>query len=130
MDRHPVTETDQDLTGRAVLVQRMTDRHGLSQAAALDAVVRAEQHLGGPHTDTVRAEARAVLAEAVVSMHQQITEAFEGLAAAVRTAAEGLWTALTATREQFALAPPPPASGRRPDRPPWQSPYGPPTRRH
>lgn len=118
------------VAARVVLVRRLVDLHGLAVDEAHTAVRQAEHGQDGPHADLVRAEAAAVIEQALAPIRQRIADAIEALIPAMRKVAEGFQAACTVINQaQYALAPPP-APGRRPDRPAWQSPYGPPTRRH
>lgn len=122
--------THRAFVARIYLVRRLTDRHGLDHTDALNAVLQAERHQPGPHTELVRAEAHAIVTELLTPIWRRITETIEALIPAIGVAAAGLKQAADAvTQAHYALAPPP-APGRRRDRPAWQSPYGPPTRHH
>lgn len=115
---------------RVVLVRRLVDHHQLTVDEALTAVLQAEEGATGPHTDLARTEAAAIVHAVVGPIRDRIQEALRAMIPALEAAAAGFRKACAALNQaQYALAPPP-APGRRPDRPAWQSPYGPPTRRH
>lgn len=113
---------------RGVLARRLVVRHGLDPLAAYMAVTRVDHGLPTEHEQLVRAEARAVVEEVCAPAIRRIREALDALTPALRLVAERMQAAAASmTRAGFALAPPPPP--RRPDRPAWQSKYGPPARR-
>ncbi|WP_433856717.1 hypothetical protein [Streptomyces kronopolitis] len=110
-------------TARAALLvaQRLVARHGLTAQQALAAVAQAERGESGEHTDLVRTEAHALLAELAAAL-APIREAFRRMAPAVKAAGAAMLQAAEQLRSS-------PASAGRRDRPAWQSPYGPPARR-
>jgi len=117
-------------TAEEHLVQRLVDRHSLDPLEAHAAVAGAQLGItDGPHAQLVADEARFALIEAYAAVGQRAAEvmraiigAFQPLAEAAVRAMQGLETVRSDT-----VAPPP---RRARDRPAWQTPYGPPTRRH
>lgn len=116
---------------RLLLAHRLMHRHGLTPSEALNALDQVRAGTEGPHTHLVRAEARAVLEEMCGPLRDLIRRyveavgpALQALGATMRRVAEQL---RGARQDDYALAPPRPKPR---DRPSWQSPYGPPTRRN
>lgn len=123
------------MAARDHLAQRLVDRHDLDPMEAYAAVSR--MHLGittGPHAQLVADEARAALAELHAAVAARVGEAMRSITEAFRPLAAAAARAMQATRADYALAPPPPGTPAPPrardGRPPWQTPYGPPARRH
>lgn len=110
---------------RAELIRRLVDR-GLDEDVAASAVDQVRAGEPSPYRDLVAAEAVGIVAEAFRPFVEQMTQlwtavqpALQQLAAQARALNEAMTTATACQR--------PP---RRRDRRPWQSPYGPPPRRH
>lgn len=103
------------------MIGRLVERHGLTAEDAATAIAQHHRGETGPHTPLITAEAFAMLGEFTARLRAAISEAFT---AVVREAAES-FAAFTRAVESSAA----PGSGRRPDRPAWASPYGPPARR-
>ncbi|GGZ80332.1 hypothetical protein ACFOOM_07660 [Streptomyces echinoruber] len=108
--------------GREFLVRRLVDRHGLTRAAALRAVLAAERGTSTEHAEAVQAEVRALAGE----MMQRLRDAFRPLVASWAAAMQRL---VDAAQHLQATASKGQPVRRRPDRPAWQSPYGPPLKR-
>lgn len=116
---------------RMLLALRLVRRHGLSPDEALTALDQAHAGLDGPHTHLASAEATEVLDEMCGPLLRQMRDlakavapVLQAIGATVRRLAEQLHNA---SHEAYDLAPPRP---RPRDRPSWQSPYGPPSRRN
>lgn len=110
--------------GSTVLIQRLTDRHGLSRQEAAAAVLAAERGQDNEHARLAATEAQAVMGEisaqfraAFQPMVQHMTEQFAKINEAFRQVAE-------AVNSEIPGKPP-----RLRTRPAWQSPYGPAQRR-
>lgn len=124
----PVVSLPDLAVARARLVSRLVEYHDLTAAAARRAVVAAEAGRHTEHTGLVHAEARAVMArhaheagDAIAAFLQAMRPALQAMAEAARRAGDAFATA------DCAKACPVPT--RSTDRPAWQSPYGPPSRR-
>lgn len=111
-------------SGRSVLVRRLTERHGIDPDDAREAVLAAELGRATEHAAIVRAEARAVMDEAL----QRLRIAFRPMAESMTETLKQLSQAFEQLRASASTIPTA-ACGRRSDRPAWQSPYGPATRR-
>ncbi|MEU6283988.1 hypothetical protein [Streptomyces sp. NPDC047028] len=103
---------------RSILVQRLTDYHGLALAEARAAVLAVENGRTSEHAALVRAEARAVAEEATQR---------------IRIAIQHRSRSLGPTLRYLCRNPERPPAGDAPaarhERPAWQSPYGPVLRR-
>lgn len=117
----PVPAT-RGFSARDVLTRRLVERHGVEPERARHAVIAAEQGRTSEHAALVQAEVRAVMTESM----QQLREAFRPMA---ETMIETLKQLAQAFERLHAGAEPVPAPGRRHDRPAWQSPYGPASKR-
>ncbi|AMW11633.1 hypothetical protein A4E84_20325 [Streptomyces qaidamensis] len=113
------------LAAREILTRRLVERHGLTRLTARRAVLAVEQGQDTPHAALVRAEAREVMRpvhEAFERLREQLRPTFEAYGRMLRAFTENLSrSALSEHQERRPV--------RRPDRPAWQSPYGPPRRR-
>ena len=105
---------------REILIRRLVEHHGLTRMTARHAVLAVEHGRTSGHAALVHAEARAVMDETM----QQLREAFRPMAERMAEAFKQLAEAFEHLRAN-ASPNPIPASGRRHDRPAWQSPYGP-----
>lgn len=109
---------------REILIQRLIERHGLTRMTARHAVMAAERGGDSERAELVRAEAQAIAAE----MRLRIRIALQPMAEAAIRALRQLGESLKQLQEARVCdshgRPLPPR-----DRPPWQSPYGPPRRR-
>ncbi len=122
----PVVADTGRAAARAVLVSRLVDR-GLEPAEAAAAVRAAETGQPTEHLELLSAEARAAAAEAGQRVGQILAAFARALQPVVQAAAavmRQLDEALRAAGHASSTGKP----GRR-DRPAWQSPYGPPSRR-
>lgn len=114
--------------GRELLVRRLVENHDLTRTTARRAIIAAEARRTTSHTPLVHAEARTAADEAMRS----VRAAFRPM---VETMAETMKELKAAFERMRAAVPaatcpcPDSRSGRRTDRPAWQSPYGPATRR-
>lgn len=123
------------LAAHTLLVQRLIDRHGLDPVEAHAAVASALRGItDGPHAQLVAAEARAALSETYAAVAARSAEALRSITEAFRALGEAVRRAMTPVRSDYVLAPPVPGTPTPPrardGRPPWQTPYGPPARRH
>ncbi|MFE0727921.1 hypothetical protein ACFW2X_06655 [Streptomyces antibioticus] len=106
------------LAAREILTHRLVERHGLTRLTARRAVLAVEERRHTRHADLVRAEAAEVMRpirEAFAQLLEQLRPEVEACARMMRTLANVLEPASQTTRRR--------------NRPAWQSPYGPPTRR-
>jgi hypothetical protein len=114
------------LAAREVLTRRLVERHGLTRFTARRAVLSVEQGRDTPHADLVRAEAREVMRpvhEAFERLREQLRPTFEAYARMLRALTDHVSrSALIEHQDSRPIC--------RPDRPAWQSPYGPTRRRH
>lgn len=113
------------LAAREVLTRRLVERHGLTRFTARRAVLAVEQGRDTRHADLVRAEAQAFMApwtEAMQQLYQRLRPIAEAWTKAMRAAADAVRAAQNPRGDDYALAP-------SADRPAWQSPYGPPTKK-
>lgn len=116
------------LFARTVLVRRLVEHHAVAPDEALAAVLAAERHEVGPHTELVHAEAAAIAAALIEPIMRSLRQAADAILPTFKAATNALAQLAAVTRDQYALAPLP--DRRRRDRPAWQSPYGPPVRHH
>jgi hypothetical protein len=119
---------------RQILRRRLVDNHGLTSWDALRAIRAVERGRETRHAHLVRAEAQAVIDEAMEPIRAAmrsavaaVAPAIESFGRAMQQFAEAARTAAVSTPDDFALAPPQPT--RPGDRPAWLSPYGPSARR-
>ncbi|MEU3507922.1 hypothetical protein ABZ733_08320 [Streptomyces longwoodensis] len=116
----------------AVLARRLADHHGLDLETASRAVIAVAQGEPTPHTDLVRAEARAEVAR-LARIFAQLREAFRPLVEAwirsFREIGEYLHAVRTAAADAARSMHHSTPTPRRSRRPAWQSPYGPQQRR-
>ncbi|MBP5890628.1 hypothetical protein [Streptomyces scabiei] len=116
------------LAAREVLTRRLVDQHGLTRFTARRAVLAVEEGRDTPHAELVRAEAAEVLrpfVEMMQLLRERLRPVVQAWAKAMRAAADAVRAAQNTRPDDYVLAPPPAPS----DRPAWQSPYGPPSRR-
>lgn len=121
----PIRLTAEQAQACVILARRLVDRHHLTAEQAVTAAVQAALHEDGPHADLARQEAAAILAEIGKAM-APFVDAFRRMAGAAAKAAQGM---------RLPIKPPAghqvhPALPAVRERPAWQSPYGPPQRRH
>ena len=122
-DLPPPPEKPHPFSGRSALVQRLVDRRGLTPDQAREAVGAAERGQDGPYTDLVGQEAQVIADEVCNQLRAAFRPVIERVAEQVKQVAE----AFQQLRESAACEHQAPVPRR--DRPVWQSPYGPPTRR-
>ncbi|MFI7137212.1 hypothetical protein ACIBQ5_05415 [Streptomyces massasporeus] len=119
-------------TGRAaahaLLVLRLVDNHGLTPPTAETAVRAAEAGEPTEHTELVAAEARAAAAEMGQQLTQAIVHAFQAMQPALQAAAAAARKFTEALQTTATVQAPHGKPVKRPDRPAWASPYGPPPR--
>lgn len=116
------------LAAREILTRHLVEHHGLTRFTARRAVLAVEEGRETRHADLVRAEAQAVMApfvEAWEQVRKSLLPVAEAWAKTMRATADAVKAARNARAADFDLAPPPAPR----DRPAWQSPYGPPSRR-
>nr|WSS66759.1 hypothetical protein OG284_36675 [Streptomyces sp. NBC_01177] len=103
--------------------------HIAEGSLVLDEPVADEQELPPflPSSVTFTPEDAAMFRAVLLTAAEAYRRAFVEVAPALIKVFRQLAAAAESTRDEYALAPPPP--GRRRDRPAWQSPYGPPARR-
>jgi hypothetical protein len=106
---------------RTVLVRRLVERHGIDEATAIDAVDAARAGTPDEYGPLVATEAAAVLTEGM----RPLLDAFAAAWQAIQPALQHLAQSVSRFAEQLEEA----DRLRAQDRPAWQSPYGPPTRR-
>lgn len=118
-----------ELTADAVLTRRLVERHGLDETTAWNAVRQTRARQPNEHTDLVRAEAAAVLAE----IAKPFIELADRLAEAMRPALQQIARSISRMGEQARTAQAQPQVDfvlhTEHARPAWESPYGPLMRR-
>jgi hypothetical protein len=113
------------LAAREILTRRLVERHGLTRFTARRVVIAVERGHDTPHADLVRAEAHEVMrpvCEAFSRLREQLRSVFEANSGMLRALADSLRRSGLAENQDGRRT-------RRPDRPAWQTPYGPPRRR-
>lgn len=108
---------------REILIRRLVEHHGLTRMTARHAVLAVEQGRSSRYEDLVRTEADAFMRDVSIRIRASLQPFAEAMASALRRIAEAV---RSRQQDQYELVPPP---ARRPDRPAWQSPYGPPRTR-
>jgi hypothetical protein len=111
------------LAAREILTRRLVERHGLTRFTAHRAVLAVAQGRETQHADLVRAEAAEVMRPVVEAMQQfreQVRPIAEAMAKTLRAAADAIRAAQTHAQQHTTPR----------GRPAWQSPYGPPRKRH
>lgn len=111
--------------GREILITRLIERHALTAESARAAVQAAERGTSSEAADLARAEANAVAAEMVT----RIRVAMKPMAEAALTTLRQLGESIKQMQQQVPELAEAGRSSRRPGRPAWQTPYGPPQRR-
>lgn len=109
------------------LARRLVDRHGLTPADAARAVSRYAYGKTSEHTDLVRAESQALLAEIFVPICKAMNDLMAGLAPAFKALGEAAVRAGKAMQDDYQLVQ---GVSRASDRPAWQSPHGPAQKGH
>ena len=108
------------INGRNVIVQRLIDRHGLNADEAHAALLAAERGQDSEQARLAAAEAQAALNEVAAQIRAAVQPMIQRVADQFRQIKE----VLQQLPEVVDYKPAP-----RRDRPAWQTPYGPPSRR-
>ena len=106
----------------AVLVRRLVERHGLDETTAAAAVTDTRAGTANPYSELVATEAAAVLTEGMKPLLDATAAAWQAIQPALQHLAQTIAHFAAQLEEADRL--------RAQDRPAWQSPYGPPSRRH
>ncbi|MGI5408689.1 hypothetical protein ACQEV9_18085 [Streptomyces chartreusis] len=113
------------MVAREAVVRRLVDDHGLSPDTAVAAVHAVETGQPTEHQPLVSAAARVIAAE----LAQRLGQLFAAFTRALEPMARAAAAAMRQLDESLRTAGHHASSSRRRDRPAWQSPYGPPSRR-